>query len=203
MIPIVVSTIDSTQPHVNVFVTSVSEYCPEVDLLLYSVKGTNFGDVYNQVMSLAFHNHHEIIIANDDIVLRPDTYKTLLEDVEFIKTKTDKVGFVAARADIVRPHQSIQSEIPKDIYMSPVISPLFAYISKEAFSDAQFPPLNWYSDDVMCQDLNNLGYKHFISRAYVHHVGSQTVGFNFDQLTEDAKPWIKENRNKYYREWFK
>jgi hypothetical protein len=203
MIPIVVSTIDSTQPHVNVFVTSVSEYCPEVDLLLYSVKGTNFGDVYNQVMSLAFHNHDEIIIANDDIVLRPDTYKTLLEDVEFIKTKTDKVGFVAARADIVRPHQSIQSEIPKDIYMSPVISPLFAYISKEAFSDAQFPPLNWYSDDVMCQDLNNLGYKHFISRSYVHHVGSQTVGFNFDQLTEDAKPWIKENRNKYYREWFK
>jgi hypothetical protein len=87
--------------------------------------------------------------------------------------------------------------------MCPVISPLFAYISKQAFSEAQFPPLNWYSDDVICQDLNNLGYTHFVSRAYVHHVGSQTIGLDFDKLTEQAKPWIKENRNKYYREWFK
>ena len=203
MIPIVVSTIDSTQRHVNVFVTSVSEYCPEADVLLHHVKGNNFGEVYNQIMKSAFNTHDEIIIANDDIVLRPDSYKLLLEDVAFLKEDKQKIGFVAARSDNVRPPQCIANQLPQGIYAFPVISPLFAYINKEAFSDAQFPPLNWYSDDVMCQDLNNLGYKHFVSRSYVHHIGSQTVGLNFDQLTEDAKPWIKENRNKYYREWFK
>ena len=50
MIPIVLSTIDPQQGHVNVFVTSVSEYCPEADVLLHHVKGNNFGEVYNQIM---------------------------------------------------------------------------------------------------------------------------------------------------------
>ena len=203
MIPIVLSTIDPQQGHVNVLMTSISEYCPEADVLLHHVKGNNFGEVYNQIMKSAFTIFDEIIIANDDIVLRPESYKLLLEDVEFIKTQYDKVGFVAARSDAVRANQSIQSPIPREIYQSPVISPLFAYISKQAFTDAQFPPLNWYSDDVMCQDLNNFGYTHFISRAYIHHVGSQTIGFDTHQLTEDSKVWIKENRNKYYKEWFK
>ena len=203
MIPIVVSTKDVSQPHLEVFTASVKAYCPEVDLMLFNISGNNFGDVYNEIMDSAFKDFDEIIIANDDIVLRPDTYRTLLQDVEYIKTQDYKVGFVAARADVVRPCMSIQTIIPKEIYLCPVISPLFAYISKEAFFDAPFPPLNWYSDDVMCQDLNNLGYRHFVSRAYVHHVGSQTIGHDFEQLTEDSKAWIKENRNKYYREWFK
>ena len=203
MIPIVVSTVDIHQPHIDVFASSVASYCGDADLMMFNIRGNNFGEVYNEIMAKAFQTHDEIIIANDDIVLRPDTYRTLLQDVQFIKTQCDKVGFVAARSDSVRPSQSIQSPIPRDIYMCPVISPLFAYISKQAFSEAQFPPLNWYSDDVICQDLNNLGYTHFVSRAYVHHVGSQTIGLDFDKLTEQAKPWIKENRNKYYREWFK
>ena len=203
MIPIVVSTKDVSQPHLEVFTASIKAYCPEVDLMLFNISGNNFGDVYNEIMDSAFKDFDEIIIANDDIVLRPDTYKTLIQDVEFIKSQDYKVGFVAARSDSVRPSQSIQTKIPRYIYLCPVISPLFAYISKEAFFDAPFPPLNWYSDDVMCQDLNNLGYTHFVSRAYVHHVGSQTIGHDFEQLTEDSKAWIKENRNKYYREWFK
>lgn len=33
------------------------------------------------------------------------------------------------------------------------ISPIFAWISSDAFEEAKFPPLNWYSDDVHCMDL--------------------------------------------------
>ena len=75
-------------------------------------------------------------------------------------------------------------------------------ISKEAFKEAQFPPINWYSDDVICKDLNALGYRHFISRAYVHHAGSQSIGKDVMKQLEEAKPWIQENRPEYFKEWY-
>jgi hypothetical protein len=82
------------------------------------------------------------------------------------------------------------------------ISPIFAWISDEAFETAKFPPLNWYSDDVHCRDLIEKGYSHFVSASYVHHIGSNTIGFDGKQLHEDALPWLKENRPTYAKAWF-
>jgi GT2 family glycosyltransferase len=38
--------------------------------------------------------HQEVIIANDDIVLDPDSYTKLLADRELLKAKGIKVGFL-------------------------------------------------------------------------------------------------------------
>jgi hypothetical protein len=67
---------------------------------------------------------------------------------------------------------------------------------------AKFPPLNWYSDDVHCRDLLAAGYENFLSRSYVHHVGSQSTGMDGEALTLAAVPWIRENRPEYALEWF-
>jgi hypothetical protein len=163
----------------------------------------NFGDDYNAAMEQVFRDHDEIIIANDDIVFNPDSYNLLVEDIEFLKNRYPRnLGFVAARSDCVRPHQSIMHQREQNILQCQVISPLLAYISKEAFSKAQFPPINWFSDDVICKDLEKFGYQHFISRSYVHHAGSQSIGRDFQKLMDGPREWIKENRPQYFKEWY-
>jgi hypothetical protein len=85
--------------------------------------------------------------------------------------------------------------------MAEEVSPIFAYINKEAFGEG-FPPLNWYSDDVHCRDLINRGYSHFVSSSYVHHIGSHTIGFDAKRLHDQAMPWLLENRPEYAKAWF-
>jgi len=182
---------------------SVRTYNPDINLVI--IEGTlgNFGDDYNHAMEYAFQNCEEIIIANDDIVLNPHSYELLIQDIEFLKNRHPRnLGFVAARSDYVRPHQSITEQKEGNIIQTPVVSPLLAYISKEAFIKCKFPPINWFSDDVICKDLGALGYQHFISRAYVHHAGSQTIGRDFQKLMDAPKEWIQKHRPEYFKEWY-
>lgn len=201
MIPIVVSTLDPLAPHVQVCQASLEAYAAkDIDLFLTVGHLGSFGADYNEAMARAFKQYDEIIIANDDVVLNRDTVRLLMEDVAKFKEFYPKVGFVAARSDNVRPAQSIL--MGAQVQQVRAVSPIFAWISKAAFQDAQFPPINWFSDDVMCEDLNKLGYAHFVSRAYVHHAGSMTIGHSNGQHIEDALPWLRENRPEYLSLWF-
>lgn len=170
----------------------------------------NFGDAYNAVVHQAFEEHDEIVVCNDDIVFTPTTWQTLSEDVSRIKSENIPLGWVACRSDYARGLQNIRIgdgrmnwfkyETEHQIIETDVIAPICAYIHRQSWID--FPPLNWYSDDINCMDMQKSGLRHFISRAYVHHVGSQTCGFDSKNLIESAKPWIKENRPELYATWF-
>ena len=172
---------------------------------------TNFGDAYNAVVKRAFQEFHSVVVCNDDIVFNPSTWKLLGEDVAFLRDKSIPLGWVAARSDYARGLQNIRLgqgkmewfryETENLINITDVIAPICSYISKEAWVD--FPPINWYSDDVQCLDIQKKGFQHAISRAYVHHVGSQTCGFNAKELIQSAQPWIKENRPELYELWFR
>lgn len=216
MIPIITCTVSNkTTP---VLASSIETYCPGVKLIINTGERTTFGEAFNKAMSAAFEEYDEIIIANDDVVLNPLSYKKLLEDVLTLKEQHgDSLGFVAAHSDSAFPVQNIryqqgdqfvldrhycQWSWENEIRESEVVAPLFAWISKEAFSEAQFPPINWYSDDVICRDLRKKGFKNFISRSYVHHVGSQTVGQDFGALNAASEPWVRANRPDYARMWF-
>ena len=171
---------------------------------------TNFGDAYNAVVNQVWDDGHaDVIVANDDIVLTPYTWQMMKEDLSVL----DKPGWVGARADYARGWQNIRHRHATDrpgvirfdseskVIEVPVIAPYFAYISKESWVD--FPPINWYSDDIQCRDISENGYKHYISRAYVHHVGSQTCGLDYQKCMEDARPWIEANRPELAKVWFK
>lgn len=200
MIPIVACTIGS--PSLAVFEVSVGTYAKQHLLVVHRNTPSTFGQAYNAAMQEAFRTFDEIIISNDDIVLAPDTMSLLLEDVANLKaTRGDRLGFVATLSDNARDSQNIRFHQPA-VRMAERVSPYFAWVSKAAFSAAKFPPLNWYSDDVMCEDLNALGFKHFISRAYVHHAGSQTVGVDYRKLNDEALPWLRANRPQYVKKWF-
>ncbi len=157
----------------------------------------NYGDAYNAIVHKAFENHDEIIVANDDIVLTPTSYDTLAEDVALCK----EAGWVVARSDYVRPNQIAARLDPEMIYRAQRCSPLFGYISKAAWVD--YAPINWYSDDIQCIDMISKGYQHYISRSYVHHAGSQTIGMDNQKNHLDPESWIKDNRPELHSEWYK
>ena len=213
----------------KVLLSSLEAYCPYIPVYLSSKNvedskfvhtwmynaATNFGDAYNAAMDKAFSDgYKEIIIANDDIVITPTTYLKLNEDVKLLKRNFENVGFVGARSDYVLWHQNIRSYCANDnviglkyesedhIKEVGVIAPIFAYVSKQAFETARFPSTNWYSDNIICDDLSKAGFKHFVSRAYVHHAGSQTVGTDFQKCHEEPREWIRTNRPDKYEEYY-
>ena len=211
---IVIATKESRS--LQVLLTSINAYVPE-DVVLYIAgqerwgigrhittipnTATNYGDAYNAIVHEAFKKYDEIIVANDDIVLTPNSYKHLEQDVKILKAQSDKLGWVVARADYVRPNQIAARLDPNRIYETIRCSPLFGYVTKQAWAD--YPPINWYSDDVQCLDMLNEGHNHFISRSYVHHAGSQTIGMDNSANHLAAEPWIKENRPELHKEWYK
>lgn len=188
----------------SVLEASLQTYNPEVDMYLFNVNGpSTFGDSYNSALWFAFQNFDEVILSNDDVVLTPTSIKLLLEDVDALKkVHGDKLGIVASISDDARMSQNIRIENGNEPKERALVSPIFAWMSKKAFEVAQFPPLNWYSDDVICEDLNRAGFTHYISRSYVHHVGSQTVGRDYEKLNAEALPWLRANRPEYVKHWW-
>ena len=225
--PIVIATVKGHG--LAVLLESIKQYAPECPVYLrgpesvlenfgvdHKIYGQprNFGDDYNEVIQAALKEYDGVLVANDDIVLTPTSVKVLMEDVEIVKAMDGvKVGWVASRTDAARSGQNVRIgqpgerlsffKFPSEAHIKMVgeVSPIFAYISKEAFGEG-FPPLNWYSDDVHCRDLMQLGYSHFVSASYVHHIGSNTIGMNGKQLHQDAMPWLLQNRPAYAKAWF-
>ena len=212
---VLLSSLEAYCPYIPVYLSSKNvEDSKFVHTWIYNV-ATNFGDAYNEAMSKAFYDgYKEIIIANDDVVITPTTYLKLEEDVRLLKRNFENVGFVGARSDYVLWDQNIRSYCANDnviglkyesedhIKEVGVIAPIFAYVSKQAFETARFPSVNWYSDNIICDDLSKAGFRHFVSRAYVHHAGSQTVGTNFQKCHEEPREWIRTNRPDVYSNYY-
>jgi len=226
--PIVIATVKGHG--LAVLLESIKQYAPECPVYLrgpesvlenfeadYKIYGQpkSFGEDYNEVIEAALKDWSSCIVANDDIVLTPTSVKVLMEDVAIVRTMNSyKAGWVAARCDAARPCQNVRIceedeklnfyKFPSEAHIKLVqeISPIFAWISSDAFEEAKFPPLNWYSDDVHCMDLIQKGYGHYVSASYVHHIGSNTIGFDAQKLHENALPWLRENRPEYASAWF-
>jgi hypothetical protein len=113
----------------------------------------------------------------------------------------------AGVSDYARGEQNVRSgrgkidflryQSERHIVETPVIAPICAWIHRDSWVD--FPPINWFSDDVQCADMKR---RHFISRAYVHHVGSQTCGQDAQRCYEDAEPWLLANRPEMHARFY-
>ena len=176
----------------------------------------SFGEAYNACMKEAFlDGHQEVIIANDDIVLDPTSYDLLVTDRILLKQKGVKVGFLGARTNMSSLQMNIRNRLPDDqwngmkwlseeaMVQVPWIAPIFASVGIDGWPG--FPPLNWYSDNVASYDMEQDGFKHFLSRSYVHHACSQTInrGAEADRKNHlDAEPWLKANRPELHKLYF-
>lgn len=176
----------------------------------------SFGEAYNAVMKQAFlDGHQEVIIANDDIVLDPTSYNLLIEDRKQLQSKGVKVGFLGARTNMSSLHMNVRNRLTEDhwngmqwaseqlIIQVPWVAPIFASVGIDGWPG--FPHLNWYSDNVACDDMAKDGFMHFISRSYVHHACSQTIGRSQADSAKnhaDAEPWLKRNRPHLHKLYF-
>jgi hypothetical protein len=168
----------------------------------------NFGDAYNQLVSMARRlTPKYLMLMNDDIVFEKDTIIKMYNDYLIAKHLIDsdfELGWLAARSNYIRLHQNIRYnweqscfnglrfESEEKVFQVPVISPVLGLIALDCWID--FPPINWYSDDIQCLDMDSIGLRHFVSTAYCHHFGSQTTGRNHQKLHQDAMAWIKIHR---------
>ncbi len=152
----------------------------------------------------------ELLILGDDCVLHPDTVRLLLEDVDTIGGLcAEPIGFVGCRSNYVKGPQNIRFangatclagigyETEGQIFGVDMVVPVAAWIRHETFDlVGGFPPTNWFADDLCCWDLANKGYRHFVSRAYVHHVGERATGQGRSSqiLLEEGLAWLRANR---------
>jgi hypothetical protein len=207
-LPVLLSSIDQYVPKdVTVFISGSDLRLPRHRTINIENTGNNFGDSYNQVVHCAYSMFDDVIVANDDIVLTPTSYGLLMEDVELLPGDT---GWVSAKSDYVRGYQNIREFKERNgiryveegkIIPTDIISPLFGYIHKDKWVD--YKPINWYSDDIQCLQIKANGYKNYVSRSYIHHVGSQTVGMDHQKNDQEAKDWIKINMPELYDQWLK
>ena len=152
----------------------------------------------------------ELLILGDDCVLHPDTVRLLLEDVNTIgRLCAEPIGFVGCRSNYVKGPQNIRLangagqlagigyDTEQQIFGVDMVVPVAAWIRHETFDAVGgFPPTNWFADDVCCWDLVNMGYRHFVSRAYVHHVGARATGQgkSTQVLLDEGVAWLRANR---------
>jgi predicted O-linked N-acetylglucosamine transferase (SPINDLY family) len=210
-LPVLLSSIVSYVPsEITIYLSGSHLKCPGHDTFNLPNTASNFGDAYNAVIREAFKTHQEVVVANDDIVLTPTSWAYLLDDVQTLRSP--RLGWVACRADYARGAQNIRFSdqplypamryaVEAQIIEVPVIAPIFAWIARTAWLD--FPPLNWFSDDIQCADMRAKGLQHFISRSYVHHVGSQTYDLNSEQCHAEARSWIERHRPEFVSRLFK
>ena len=159
----------------------------------------------------------ELILMNDDAVLLPDTVSTLLQDATLLEHHPEgiRLGLLACRSNFAPGPQNVRSanggalrpngmryDTEDRILPAARGSPVAAYVRRSALDDiGGFPPINWYSDDLMCFDLLERGYANFVSRAYVHHIGMRSTtegGVTMEQLDRAGRDWIREHRPDFW-----
>lgn len=152
----------------------------------YDNTASNFGDAYNTAArQMIADGNTSFAIANDDVMFDPITWGRLQWDWQHVNETRQNVGCVAARTNNVRPTaqnirysageplEYVRYNIENYILPIDIISPILAVYNAEAWVD--FPPINWYSDDVQCYDIRKKGYGIYIGLSYIHHIGSTTM----------------------------
>ena len=183
----------------HVLEASVDAYGRGAKLEVYYDPNLNFGQAYNRAVRHAFEDypeHDRFIIANEDIVLRPDTIELLLQDAGYLSVKGITWGHIACRFDRgARTMQNIARnpfEAEPAIAFEHWIAPVCSMIHRKRWID--FPPINWGSDVIQCFDMTANGYRICVSRAYVHHVGGITTGDRALLDREESQAWVREHR---------
>lgn len=153
----------------------------------------------------------ELLIFGDDCVLMPDTLDLLFDDLRTIERSQapgQKVGIIGTRSNYVSGAQNIREanggerhgihyDSEAKIFAIEMVVPVAAWVRHDVFdSVGGLPNTNWFGDDVFSWDLMNAGYTHYVSRAYVHHVGERATGEGKSQqdLHEEGIRWLSEHR---------
>lgn len=159
-------------------------------------------------------NARHLVLMNDDAVFHPDTVKRLIEDWQTLKSKSTPIGFLGTRSNFVAGAANVRHanggvlgglaySSEDQILAVDTVFPVCAMIDRDVYLDAGGfqPEINWYADNLLCFDLKKKGYQHFVSRAYVHHVGMRgtfaEAGRSMAEENARGLAWLAKNRPDY------
>jgi hypothetical protein len=211
-LPVLAASISMYLPDFfTVYISGSGMILPKHRTITSDNTADNFGDAYNNVVHQAMDDGHKTSLSVTMTLFSLPTpgplwLKTYRESPQ--KTVVGLLHGLTMREDVrtsgsgTRAIETVYAMLLRTAIIEvDVIAPICAWIESKNWVD--FPPLNWYSDDIQCIDMQEKGLKHYISRAYVHHVGSQTTGHKPMELTQASIPWIRENRPELAELWFK
>lgn len=225
-VPIVICS-KKNSDHLQILLKSVESYVknPEVYLCCdekvdsavikqqIANKQETAGGAFDVALRHVFKDYNRAILINDDAVLCPNSYKLLTEDWQ--RLKKENVGILSARSDYCLPSHNIRFPAQNDrvnglrwasesdVKRVENVAPIFCIIDRDAYTKSGgFPPTNWYSDNVLCEEIKKQGYTVYVSRSYVHHLGEQTEGSNHAVLHKEAMERLKGTRWENYVQIF-
>ena len=176
-------------------------------------KGLSGPAAYNWCAERVSARH--LVLMNDDAVFHPDTISRLVEDWNILRSKRQKVGFLGCRSNFVAGEANIRNPnggnrtgvdytSEQSILAVSTVYPVCAMIARSVFLGAGGfqPAINWYSDNLLCFDLAAKGHHHFVSRAYVHHVGMRGTRAEADRSMAEENSrslaWLEVHRPDYF-----
>lgn len=199
---------DGDWADLDLCVRSLAHYAPQLPVLVawqgpeepdvphaYLTRQPDTATTYGAAHEFAVSLVHAdlVLVCNDDVVVCPDTWPLLSADYDAARSSQfGPPGFVAAQANYARPTQRAFGPAP-NARPAAVVSPYFALVERDALPE-RWPDCNWYSDDVMCADMADAGRIHWISRAYVHHIGERSTGSDHDALDAAGRAWTAAHR---------
>ena len=211
-LPVLLKSIELYVPDdVEVFITSPNKQSlPKHKVHHFVHTYETGGAAHNFMAHKIFETHEEFVSIDDDVVLNPSTYSVLMDDVSHIKSMGYKIGLVAGRTNYAKGNQNIRTgsgslsslvyESENFIVETDYLAGIFAWCQKSTWVD--IAPIDWFSDDVQCEEYLKNESRLFVSRAYFHHVGSQTFGYDFKKCKQDSEAWLRENRPDMHARYF-
>ncbi|TXR55060.1 glycosyltransferase family 2 protein [Quadrisphaera setariae] len=155
----------------------------------------------------------DLVFVGDDTIFHPDSLRLLLEDALMLTQHVDslRVGMVGVRSNFVKGAQNIREANGSaragigfasegSVVETAMIAPVVAWMQRSVFEEVgRFQATNWFQDDLISWDLQRLGYRHFVSRSYVHHVGQRGTGQgkSSQDLLDEGLSWLRSNRPDY------
>ena len=211
-LPVLLKSIELYVPEdVEIFITSPNkQFLPKHKVHHFVHTYETCGDAHNFIAQKIFETHEEFVSIDDDVVLNPSTYSILMDDVDYIKSMGYKIGAVAGRTNYAKGNQNIRTgsgnltalayESEGFIVETDYLAGILAWVQKSTW--VSLAPIDWFADDVACEEYLEKESRLFISRAYFHHVGSQTFGTDFAKCKENSEDWLRNNRPDMHKKYF-
>jgi hypothetical protein len=158
------------------------------------------------------------VIIPDDVCLHPDAWAQLMEDATGVNNLDGvRLGIMGTRCNYVVGPQNIRSpnggvlapncmsyDNEDAVFRVETVFPVVALFDRAVYDElGTFPDqLHWFGDNLYSYDLAQRGYERWISRAYVHHIGSRgsrsDTGASDQQLAAEGLSWLRANRPDFY-----
>jgi len=149
-----------------------------------------------------------LVLLNDDMVLTPTTLALLTEDLADLRARGTPLGMVGIRSNYTAGPSNIRRgtawaadniRFLEEDYVLPapwVAGTAFA-IERAAIQGVPegWSAVHWWADSLLSYDLTRQGRSHWVSRAYVHHIGSQATGRDrWPYWLQTSQAWLREHR---------